>query len=116
MLTVQEEPSSLKKSYKFIRRADITPQLRMKLGVLLFCFNYRGQVTNFSKKYGVSRNFLYDLKAIIGQQLSLAFVESPALSTSKSNQQTAWKELLKLLLTTTVAAYFGGRSYEKIKR
>lgn len=88
----------MKKSYKFIRRADITPQLRMKLGVLLFCFNYRGQVTNFSKKYGVSRNFLYDLKAIIGQQLSLAFVESPALSTSKSNQQTAWKELLKLRL------------------
>jgi cation transport ATPase len=24
-----------------------------------------------------------------------------------------WKELLKLLLMTTVAAYFGGRSYEK---
>jgi len=27
-----------------------------------------------------------------------------------------WKELLKLLLMTTVAAYFGGRSYEKGKK
>jgi hypothetical protein len=24
-----------------------------------------------------------------------------------------WKDLLKVLLMTTVAAYFGGRSYEK---
>ena len=98
MLTVQEEPSSLKKSYKFIKRKDITTELRMKLGVLLVCFNYHGQVTKFSKKYGVSRSFLYDLKAIIGQQLSSAFPESKELSTSKLNQQTAWRELLKLRL------------------
>ena len=65
MLALQEEPSSLKKSYKFIRRSDITPALRMKLGVLLVCFNYHGQVTQFSKKYGVSRSFLYSLKNTI---------------------------------------------------
>jgi len=27
-----------------------------------------------------------------------------------------WKELLKMVLITTVGAYFGGRSYEKVKR
>ncbi len=27
-----------------------------------------------------------------------------------------WKELLKMVLITTVGAYFGGRSYEKIKK
>jgi len=98
MLTKQEEPSSLKKSYKFIRRVDITPDLRMKLGVLLVCFNYHGQVTNFSKKYGVSRSFLYSLKAIVGQQLSIVFAESKEQRTSKSKQQHAWQELLKLRL------------------
>lgn len=98
MLTMQEEPSSLKKSYKFIRRSDITTELRMKLGVLLVCFSYHGQVTKFSKKYGISRSFLYTLKTIIGEQLSSAFSEQEELSTSKSNQQRAWKELLQLRL------------------
>ena len=27
-----------------------------------------------------------------------------------------WKDLLKMVLITTVGAYFGGRSYEKIKK
>jgi len=98
MLTKQEEPSSLKRSYKFIKQADITPALRMKLGVLLVCFSYHGQVTNFSKKCGVSRTFLYDLKAIIGQQLSLIFPESQEPCTSTPIQQLAWMELLKLRL------------------
>jgi len=98
MLTKQEEPSSLKKSYKFIRRADISTRLRMKLGVLLVCFSYHGQVTDFSRKYGVSRTFLYSLKSVLGHQLASIFAESEALSTSKSNQQRAWRELLKLRL------------------
>ena len=98
MLTVQEEPSSLKKSYKFIRRADITPELRMKLGVLLVCFNYHGQVTKFSKRYGVSRSFLYNLKAILGQQLSLAFSESKEDCPKETNQEQARRESLKLRL------------------
>lgn len=98
MLTMQEEPSSLKKSYKFIRRADISPPLRMKLGVLLFCFNYHGQVTKYSKRYNVSRNFLYDLKTKCGQQLSSAFSESAEQTASKSNPHKSWKELLKLRL------------------
>jgi len=98
MLTVQEEPSSLKKSYKFIRRADITRELRMKLGVLLVCFNYHGQVTKFSKRYGVSRSFLYNLKSILGQHLSLVFPESKEACTKKSNKEQAWQESLKLRL------------------
>tara|TARA_R100001369_G_scaffold23515_1_gene43215 strand:+ start:1441 stop:1836 length:396 start_codon:yes stop_codon:yes gene_type:complete len=43
----------------------------------------------------------------------LVFIDAGAIS---FNVDSEWKELLKLLLTTTVAAYFGGRSYEKIKR
>jgi len=98
MLTMQEEPSSLKKSYKFIRRSDITTELRMKIGVLLVCFSYHGQVTNYSKKYGVSRSFLYSLKTICREQLQEAFGKSSEQSVSKSNQQQSWEELLKLRL------------------
>ena len=43
----------------------------------------------------------------------LVFIDAGAIN---FNVDSEWKELLKLLLTTTVAAYFGGRSYEKIKR
>jgi len=98
MLTKQEEPSSLKKSYKFIRRPDITPALRMKLSALLVCFNYHGQVTKLSKKYGVSRSFLYGLKQLFLQELSPIFGGYKARLSNKSNRQLAFEELLKLRL------------------
>ena len=40
----------------------------------------------------------------------LIFVDAGFINFTVDNE---WKELLKLLLMTTVAAYFGGRSYEK---
>ena len=98
MLTEQEEPSSLKKSYKFIRRPDITPELRMKLSVLLICFNYHGQVTKLSKKYGVSRSFLYGLKQLFTEELSPMFGGTKAPIRSKSKRQIACEELLRLRL------------------
>lgn len=42
----------------------------------------------------------------------LIFVDSGSLKFEVSSE---WVELLKLLLMTTVASYFGGRSFEKIK-
>jgi len=42
----------------------------------------------------------------------LVFIDSGSLKFEVSPE---WVELLKLLLMTTVASYFGGRSYEKIK-
>jgi hypothetical protein len=43
----------------------------------------------------------------------MVFIDAGAINFNVDNE---WKELLKLLLMTTVAAYFGGRSFEKIKR
>ena len=40
------------------------------------------------------------------------FVDSASIKFEVSSE---WLELLKLLLTVTVSAYFGGRSYEKVK-
>jgi ABC-type iron transport system FetAB permease component len=43
----------------------------------------------------------------------LIFIDSGFIIFAVDNE---WKDLLKMLLMTTVAAYFGGRSYEKGKR
>ena len=50
---------------------------------------------------------------LIVSTVLMVFIDAGAIN---FNVDSEWKELLKLLLTTTVAAYFGGRSYEKVKR
>jgi hypothetical protein len=42
----------------------------------------------------------------------LVFVDSGSIKFEVSSE---WIELLKVLLMVTVSAYFGGRSYEKVK-
>ncbi len=42
----------------------------------------------------------------------LVFVDSGSINFKVSSE---WIELLKVLLMVTVSAYFGGRSYEKVK-
>jgi hypothetical protein len=48
----------------------------------------------------------------ISSTVLLIFVDSGSLKFEVSSE---WVELLKLLLMTCVASYFGGRSFEKIK-
>lgn len=99
MITLQEEPSSLTLSYKFIRRSDISSEQRLKLGALLSCFSYHGQVTNFAKKYNVSRTFLYGLKRMFSVQTSGMFELDRVLKSSQSdNRNRAHKEILDLRL------------------
>ena len=50
---------------------------------------------------------------LITSTVLMVFIDAGAINFTVDSE---WKELLKLLLTTTVAAYFGGRSYEKIKK
>ena len=84
-------------SYKFMRRADIGLRLRMKLGVLLACFQHRGQVTDFSNKYGVSRSFLYDLKHRAELGLSTCFEVEERLEKERSERRfIAWQAILGL--------------------
>ena len=97
MTILQKEPSSLIDSYKFMRRADISFELRMKLGVLLACFQHHGQVTNFSNKYGVSRSFLYDLKHRAESGLSACFAVEERLEMERSERRfIAWRAILRL--------------------
>jgi len=47
---------------------------------------------------------------ILASTVLLIFIDSGFINFAVDNE---WKELLKMLLITITAAYFGGRSYEK---
>jgi hypothetical protein len=49
---------------------------------------------------------------IVFSTVLLIFIDSGFINFAVDDE---WKELLKMLLITIVAAYFGGRSYEKAK-
>ena len=49
---------------------------------------------------------------LIVSTVLLVFVDSGSIKFDVSSE---WIELLKVLLMVTVSAYFGGRSYEKVK-
>jgi hypothetical protein len=49
---------------------------------------------------------------LIFSTVLLVFVDSGSIDFKVSSE---WIELLKVLLMVTVSAYFGGRSYEKVK-
>jgi len=49
---------------------------------------------------------------LIVSTVLLVFVDSGSIKFEVSSE---WIELLKVLLMVTVSAYFGGRSYEKVK-
>lgn len=76
MSTVLEKPSSLKLSYKFIRRADIDSDLRLKIGILGHLFKHHGQVSKLSRKHSVCRTFIYDLIKRVETRLDGLFEES----------------------------------------
>ncbi len=96
---LREEPSSLTKSYKFLRRPDISPALRIKIASLVLVFGYHGQVTRLSEKYGVSRSFLYNLKTILSSHLNGLFdVPNPSESSKVANRSLSWEKILNFRL------------------
>ena len=50
------------------------------------------------------------LAFVLVSTILLIFIDSGFINFAVDSE---WKELLKMLLVTIVAAYFGGRSYEK---
>jgi hypothetical protein len=57
-----EEPSSLTNQVKFLRRQDLSPETRHKIATESLLFSRRGTITKLSRRYGVSRQFVYDLR------------------------------------------------------
>ncbi len=46
----------------FKSRTDLTPQTRLKMACTVLFFGVWGTVTNLSRKYNVSRQFIYNEK------------------------------------------------------
>lgn len=59
-ISLKEEPSSLTSQVKFIRRPDLTEEIRLKVAVLPLLFTVIGGVKGLSLKYKVSRTFIYE--------------------------------------------------------
>ena len=53
------------------------------------------------------------LMFLVVSTVLMVFIDAGAISFTVDED---WKELLKMVLITCIGAYFGGRSYEKIKR
>lgn len=58
----KEEPSSLTNLPLFIRRPDLSPSDRHKIGSIALFFKKHGLITHLSKRYKISRQFVYDLR------------------------------------------------------
>lgn len=71
--TKAEEPSSLTSQLLFIRRNDLSPERRLKIASIALFFSPRGTISRLSEKYGVSRQFIYDLRNTLSAQLPNLF-------------------------------------------
>lgn len=89
-----EEPSSLTRQAKFVRRADLDKDTRLKVGVTALLFARRGTVTRLAARHALSRNFVYQLRAGVKNALDGLF---EAAERSK-RQEGAWLESVRLLL------------------
>jgi hypothetical protein len=57
----QEEPNILFKSSSW-HRLDLSTDIRIKIASIALFFNIHGTITKLSQRYGISRQFVYDLK------------------------------------------------------
>ena len=60
----------------------------------------------------MTSNVIGEVARHAAQMVLLIFIDSGFINFAVDDE---WKELLKMLLITITAAYFGGRSYEKGK-
>jgi len=98
-----EEPECLSKLY--IRRKDIDESTRIKIGIFANIFPRHGLITDLSRRYQVSRPFIYEQKRLVKGALSL--LNKPVALEEKTLQ---WEENIKHLLLYRIR---GGVSISK---
>jgi hypothetical protein len=80
----QEESSSLKNWVKYIRRDELTSEIRMELAIQGLGPAYRScTIEELSAKYKVSRTFIYNQSNILKENAALLF----GISTSKEDTE-----------------------------
>jgi len=117
---VLEGVTSPKEALEQITKADVPAEDKVKLQELL----YKAQeveMQEVSKRWTADMNSDNSLSKSVRpltliflfvSTIVLIFIDSGFINFAVDDE---WKELLKMLLITITAAYFGGRSYEKGK-
>lgn len=72
-ITQKEEPSSLTDQLLFYRREDLNASVRLKIATIALFFQIHGTITQLSKRYEISRQFVYDLRNELRDHLSGLF-------------------------------------------
>jgi cation transport ATPase len=117
---VLEGATSAKDALAEITKADIPVEDKIKLQQMMYDHQNK-ELEEVSKRWQsdmTSDNKLsksvrpLTLIFIVVSTVLLIFIDSGFINFAVDDE---WKELLKMLLITIVAAYFGGRSYEKAK-
>jgi hypothetical protein len=117
---VLEGVTDPKQALAEITKSDISSEDKIKLQELLY-ESQQIEMQEVSKRWSAdmsSDNKLsksvrpLTLIFLFVSTIILIFIDSGFITFAVDNE---WKELLKMLLITITAAYFGGRSYEKGK-
>ena len=118
---VLEGVTDPKQALAEITKSDISSEDKIKLQELLY-ESQQIEMQEVSKRWSAdmsSDNKLsksvrpLTLIFLFVSTIILIFIDSGFITFAVDNE---WKELLKMLLITITAAYFGGRSLEKVKK
>lgn len=100
-ITLKEEPSSLTSQVKkFIRRKDLTAEIRLKIATLALFFSVQGGITGLALRHGISRTFVYQLVNQLENNLELLF---GAPSSVPLNKQSLFSLAVKHILMLRLA-------------
>ena len=95
-ITLKEEPSSLTSQVKFIRRKDLTAEIRLRIATIALCFRVKGGISGMSVRHGVSRSFIYQLREQLAEQVSVLFGSEPVKQAVAKEAQSL--QCLRLIL------------------
>ena len=115
---VLEGVTSPKEALSKITKSDISSEDKIKLQEMLYDHQEKEMeavTTRWQSDMASDNNLSKSVRPLvliflIVCTILLIFVDSGFINFVVDDE---WKDLLKVLLMTTVAAYFGGRSYEK---
>jgi hypothetical protein len=93
-----EEPSSLTDQLLFYRREDLTASVRLKIATIALFFQLHGTITQLSKRYDISRQFVYDLRNALRDRLSGLFEPKSEDGTAEQDKRSLLRWILYLRL------------------
>lgn len=93
-----EEPSSLTGQILFYRRADLSSTIRIKIATIALFFQIHGTISSLSRRYLVSRQFVYDLRHQLSKRLEGLFEQSDLKTGALDDKRQLLRSILYLRL------------------